>query len=248
MSEEIKKLLSLDVGKHVESKPSSNGKSLSYLSWAWAWDQALRADPNATFHVESWTDERGDTKCWMDVNGTAMVWVRVSMLGQTRTCMLPVMNARNEPISISGRQFKDRYGNEKVEKLDAFNLNTAIMRCLTKCLALFGLGLYIYAGEDLPMDEEPETKKKPEDAPPKAEPVPKEAPKEQEVEDPNLALFAQAVIEYIDICKDMKGLKSYYKSNQIKLDELQKKMPSTYQKVREVLNAKKVQLQGATDE
>lgn len=260
MSEEIKKLLGLDVGKHVESKPSSNGKSLSYLSWAWAWDQALRADPNATFHVESWTDDQGQTKCWMDVNGTAMVWVRVNMLGQTRTCMLPVMNARNEPISISGRQFKDRYGNEKVEKLDAFNLNTAIMRCLTKCLALFGLGLYIYAGEDLPMDDEPEAKKKPEDMPPKAEPVPKEAvqaPKEtvqdpeetvQEEEDPNLALFAQAVIEYIDICKDMKGLKSYYKSNQIKLDELQKKMPSTYQKVREVLNAKKAQLQGVTNE
>lgn len=246
MSEEIKKLLGLDVSKHIESKPSSNGKSLSYLSWAWAWDQALRADPNATFHVESWTDERGDTKCWMDVNGTAMVWVRVSMLGQTRTCMLPVMNARNEPISISGRQFKDRYGNEKVEKLDAFNLNTAIMRCLTKCLALFGLGLYIYAGEDLPIDEEPDPKKKSE--PPKVETAPRETVPAEQEEDPNLALFAQAMIEYIDICKDMKGLKSYYKSNQIKLDELQKKMPSTYQKVREVLNAKKVQLQGATDE
>lgn len=103
------------------------------------------------------------------------------------------------------------------------------------------------------MDDEPEAKKKPEDSPPKAEPVPKEAvqaPEEtvQEEEDPNLALFAQAVIEYIDICKDMKGLKSYYKSNQIKLDELQKKMPSTYQKVREVLNAKKAQLQGVTNE
>jgi len=145
----VEKLLQLNVNKHVEKK---NG--LSYLSWSWAWDQALRADPSANFQVSTWTKDDGTTQCYMEINDTAMVWVSVTMLGQTRTCMLPVMNAKNDPISITGRKYTDKYGKEKIEKVDAFTVNTAIMRCMTKCLALFGLGLYIYAGEDLPFDEE----------------------------------------------------------------------------------------------
>lgn len=151
-------LLTLNVNKHTEKK---NG--LTYLSWAWAWQEALKQDPSATFHVQTFGD-----KPYMDVNGTAMVWVTVTMGGRSRTCFLPVMNSQNAPISAAGRTFKDKYGNEKVEKLDSFNVNTAIMRCMTKCLALHGLGLYIYAGEDLPEQEgKPEPEKKPVTPPPK---------------------------------------------------------------------------------
>jgi hypothetical protein len=120
----IEKLLAKNVNEHLEKK---NG--LSYLSWAWAWAEALKADSSATYKVEMF-----DGKCFMDINGTAMVFVTVTMFGKPMTCQLPVMDYRNKAIP----------------KPDAFAVNTAIMRCMTKALALHGLSLYIYAGEDLP--------------------------------------------------------------------------------------------------
>jgi hypothetical protein len=73
-------------------------------------------------------------KCFMEINGTAMVFVTATMFGKPMTCQLPVMDYRNKAIPTP----------------DAFAVNTAIMRCMTKALSLHGLGLYIYAGEDLP--------------------------------------------------------------------------------------------------
>ena len=128
----IANLLKLNVQDHVEKK---NG--LTYLSWAWAWAEALKADPTATFHVDTFQRADGTTIPYMDINGTAMVWVRTTLFSKEMTCMLPVMDHRNKPI----------------QNPDAFQVNTAIMRCLTKCLAMHGLGLYIYAGEDLPEDD-----------------------------------------------------------------------------------------------
>lgn len=120
----IEALLKTDVNAHTEKK-----NNLTYLSWAWAWAEALKADPKATFKVEMFGD-----KCFMDINGTAMVWVTVTMFDKPMTCQLPVMDYRNKAIPNP----------------DAFQVNTAIMRCMTKALSLHGLGLYIYAGEDLP--------------------------------------------------------------------------------------------------
>lgn len=120
----IEKLLAKNVNGHLEKK---NG--LSYLSWAWAWAEALKADADATYRVEMF-----DGKCFMDINGTAMVFVTVTMFKKPMTCQLPVMDYRNKAIPNP----------------DAFAVNTAIMRCMTKALALHGLSLYIYAGEDLP--------------------------------------------------------------------------------------------------
>jgi len=128
----IANLLKLNVQDHVEKK---NG--LTYLSWAFAWAEALKADPTATFHVDTFQRADATTIPYMDINGTAMVWVRTTLFSKEMTCMLPVMDHRNKPI----------------QNPDAFQVNTAIMRCLTKCLAMHGLGLYIYAGEDLPEDD-----------------------------------------------------------------------------------------------
>ena len=122
----IEKLLSKNVNEHIEKK-----NNLSYLSWAWAWAEALKADPNATYEVQFF-----DGKPFVDINGTAMVFVTATMFGKPMTCQLPVMDYRNKAIP----------------KPDAFAVNTAIMRCMTKALSLHGLGLYIYAGEDLPED------------------------------------------------------------------------------------------------
>jgi len=164
----ISNLLKLNVQDHVEKK---NG--LTYLSWAWAWAEALKADPTATFHVDTFQRADGTTIPYMEINGTAMVWVRTTLFGKEMTCFLPVMNSKNEPIKIAGRKYKDKYGNEKIEELDSFNVNTAIMRCLTKCLAMHGLGLYIYAGEDLPEDDGVVPPPK---AAPKAEKPPEKTP------------------------------------------------------------------------
>jgi hypothetical protein len=120
----ISKLLAKDVNSHTEKK-----NNLTYLSWAWAWAEALKADANAVYKVEMF-----NCKCYMEINGTAMVFVTVTMFGKAITCQLPVMDYRNKAIPNP----------------DAFAVNTAIMRCMTKGLALHGLGLYIFAGEDLP--------------------------------------------------------------------------------------------------
>jgi len=136
----IEMLLKKNVNEHVEKK---NG--LSYLSWAWAWAEALKADPTANYKIEMF-----NCKCYMEINGTAMVFVTVTMFGKPMTCQLPVMDNFNRPISIEGTTTTNKYGKEVTTKLDSFNVNTAIMRCMTKGLALHGLGMYLYSGEDLP--------------------------------------------------------------------------------------------------
>ena len=98
--------------------------NLTYLSWAWAVDQLLMNDPAANWEfLEP-----------LHYGDTMMVRCAVTAFGKTMTCHLPVMDNRNKPISNP----------------DAFQVNTAMMRCLAKGIALHGLGLYIYAGEDLP--------------------------------------------------------------------------------------------------
>ncbi len=194
-------LLKLNVNEHVEKK-----QNLSYLSWAWAWAEALKADPAATFDVQTF-----DGKPYMEVNGTGMVWVTVTMFGKPMTCFLPVMDHRNKPITNP----------------DAFQVNTALMRCMTKGLALHGLGLYIYAGEDLPEgDAEPVIVKA----------VTQKATADVEVNtgnaDANAELFAEGMITYTNHCEDAMSLNRYWKANQTQLDGLKVSHPALYEQVR----------------
>ena len=204
-------LLKINVNDHTEKK---NG--LTYLSWAWAWQEALKADQTATFDVQTF-----DGKPYMDVNGTGMVWVTVTLFGQPRTCMLPVMDYKNKPILNP----------------DAFAVNTAIMRCMTKALALHGLGIYIYAGDDLPQSDAPTTMgelTKQEDAPKYEKIVAKTAPKADQTldnSDASRQLFADGMIEYTSHCTTVAGLNSYWKSNQLQLDSLKVTHPDLYQGV-----------------
>ena len=122
----FERLAALNVNDHIEKK---NG--LSYLSWAWAWDQLLRQDATASYVYSEPKVFGGDT---------LMVYCTVTAFGISRTSHLPVMDHRNKPIPSP----------------DAFAVNTAMQRCLVKAIALHGLGLYIYAGEDLPLAETPE--------------------------------------------------------------------------------------------
>jgi hypothetical protein len=139
----IEALLKLNVNEHTEKK-----QNLTYLSWAWAWAEALKADPKATYKVEMFGE-----KCYMEINGTAMVWVTVTMFDKPMTCQLPVMDSSNKAIPLKGYTAVSKYGKEYRVECDAFAVNTAIMRCMTKALGLHGLGLYIYAGQDLPDED-----------------------------------------------------------------------------------------------
>lgn len=97
---------------------------LSYLSWAWALDQLLLVDPAASWEFQP----------IIPCGATALVSVSVTCFGKTNNWILPVMDFKNKAIPNP----------------DAFAINTAYMRCLAKCISSHGLGLYIYAGEDLP--------------------------------------------------------------------------------------------------
>lgn len=213
----INKLLALDVKDYVEKK---NG--LTYLSWAHAWAEALKADPAATFHVDTFQRADGVTMPYMEVNGTGMVWVRVTIFGKEMSCFLPVMDHRNKPI----------------QNPDAFQVNTAIMRCMTKALALHGLGLHIYAGEDLPMgDPEPKEETKAD--------TKVEIKVDTKVDLPaisdraNAELFADGMVQYVLICKSEAGLKSYWKANQTKIDDLKSNHPDLFTRVRDVFSEMK---------
>jgi hypothetical protein len=132
----MSELLRINVNEKTEKK---NG--LTYLSWAWAWAEVLKHDPEADWEAVEYPQPDGTlAPCMYLGNGTAMVKTRVTIKGRSRVCMLPVMDHRNKAIP----------------QPDAFAVNTAIMRCMTKALAMHGLGLYIYAGEDLP-EPEPES-------------------------------------------------------------------------------------------
>jgi hypothetical protein len=200
-------LLKINVNEHTEKK---NG--LTYLSWAWAWREALKADQSATFDVQTF-----EGKPYMDVNGTGMVWVTVTMFGQPRTCMLPVMDYKNKPILNP----------------DAFAVNTAIMRCMTKALALHGLGIYIYSGDDLPEDE---SKEAPTPVATTPKPVVRNAnkspqPTEWDNSDESRKLFADGMIEWTSHCTTVAGLNSYWKSNELQLDSLKETHPPLYEGV-----------------
>ena len=117
------KLSAIDCSAHVEKKNSMN-----YLSWAWAWATLMEHYPEAQYSFDA-------PQVFPDQ--TQMVFCTVNIGECSRRMWLPVMDHRNKAI----------------QNPDAFATNTAMMRCLVKCLALYGLGHYIYAGEDLPQAE-----------------------------------------------------------------------------------------------
>lgn len=114
----------LELRKIDVSEHIEKKNNLSYLSWAWAVDTLLQQDPNATWEYKE----------PVKFGETLMVFCSVTAFGKTMTAQLPVMDYRNKAISNP----------------DAFAVNTAMQRALAKAIALHGLGLYIYAGEDLP--------------------------------------------------------------------------------------------------
>ena len=150
----------INVSSKIERK---NG--FTYLSWAWAWGEVKKRYPDVSYKVyenaQGWnyhTDGR-----------TAWVKVGVTIEGQEHIEMLPVMDFKNNSIPI---------GN-----ITSCNVNKAIQRALTKAIARHGLGLYIYAGEDLP-EEDTGTQQSPKSEPKKATSKPKAKPAAEKPAEP----------------------------------------------------------------
>lgn len=123
-------LAQIDVSKHVEKKGQ-----FSYLSWPFAVQELGKVDPAAT-----WKVERFNGLPYLSTDCGVFVEVSVTCKGVTKSQLHPVLDQRNQPIKAP----------------NAFQINTSIQRALVKAIALHGLGLYIYAGEDLPDGAEPQ--------------------------------------------------------------------------------------------
>lgn len=128
--DKFNELYVLNVNEKTEKK-----NNLTYLSWAWAWAEFKKAYPDANYEIV----KNPDGLPFFESKEGYMVYTKVTAGGQTYEMWLPVMDYKNKALQ----------GNATM-----FDVNKTIMRCLTKNLAMFGLGLYIYAGEDLPEGEE----------------------------------------------------------------------------------------------
>ena len=123
-------LYAVNVNGHTEKK-----NNLTYLSWAWAWGEIKKRHPDATYTVyenaDGWNYHNDGRTCWVKTG--------VTVNGIEHIEYLPVMDYKNKSIPV--------------ENVTSFDVNKAIQRSLTKACARHGLGLYIYAGEDLPEEE-----------------------------------------------------------------------------------------------
>lgn len=174
----FEELSKVDLGDHIEKK---NG--LSYVSWAFAWAEFKKRYPDATYTV--WKNENNLPYVYDGLG--YMVFTSVTADGQTHEMWLPVMDGNNKAMKAEPYTYKTKYGEKTVEAATMFDVNKTIMRCLVKNLAMFGLGLYIYAGEDLPeVDSEPKEQKA--ENPKPTETKPKRGRKSSLTEDVNKAV------------------------------------------------------------
>lgn len=119
------RLSQIDCSEHIEKKGKFN-----YLSWAWAWGELKKAYPTAKYLVK----KNDNGLPYFKDDGGVICFVEVTVMDLTHEMWLPVMD----------------YNNKAVINPSMMDINKTVMRCLVKCLAMFGLGHYIYAGEDLP--------------------------------------------------------------------------------------------------
>lgn len=147
-------LNAINVNEHVEKKDTGKVQ-LSYLSWVWAWKEVRSRFPDATYTVER--DPNTNMPYFYDPQAGIIVYTTVTIEGETHQMWLPVMDGANNAMKFEPYEIPTKYGPKQVNKASMMDVNKAIMRCLAKNLAMFGLGLYIYAGEDLP--EAPEETK-----------------------------------------------------------------------------------------
>lgn len=133
----------INVNDKVEKK-----EGLTYLSWAFAWAEFKKVFPEATYVIVK--NEFGLP--YFNSPQGAMVYTQVTADGLTYEMWLPVMDSKNKAMKDVPYTYSTRNGEKTVEAFTMFDVNKTIMRCLVKNLAMFGLALYIYAGDKLIID------------------------------------------------------------------------------------------------
>lgn len=168
--EHFNKLFAINCNDKTEKK--NNGSTeLTYLSWCYAWSEVKKLYPNARYEILKFGENK--LPYVFDEKTGYMVFTRVEIEDIEHEMWLPVMDSANKamkdkPYTYKVKEYKfgkftGNYIDKNVEPATMFDINKTIMRCLTKNLAMFGLGLYIYAGEDLPENvdnEEPKNSAK----------------------------------------------------------------------------------------
>ncbi len=204
----------LELNKINVNDKTEKKNGLTYLSWAWAWGEFKKIVPDAIYEIKKFkNDMTGQVLPYIyDENLGYMVFTSVTANDLTHEMWLPVMDGANKSMLSSPYTYKTKYGEKTVEAATMFDINKTIMRCLTKNLAMFGLGLYIYAGEDLP-ETETETKK-------------------QATKKPELATEKQ-IAELIDLVQDTDAVAAYFKKATI--EDL------TKVEIQSIINRKKAQ-------
>ena len=150
----FEELNAINVNDKTEKK-KSGGTELTYLSWTWAWAEVKKRYPDAHYEIMM----HDGLPYVYDENTGYMVFTTVTIDGISHMMWLPVMDGANKAMKSKPYTYSTKYNGEKtVEAATMFDVNKTIMRCLVKNLAMFGLGLYIYAGEDLPETEAEEQK------------------------------------------------------------------------------------------
>lgn len=148
--DKFSELYTLNVNDKVEAK---NG--YSYLSWTYAWAEFKKAYPDATYSIKR--DPSNNMPFFSSEFGI-MVFTEVTAGGLTYEMWLPVLDGANKAMKnhpwtyVVYNRYTKQNEEKTVEPASMFDINKAIMRCLVKNLAMFGLGLYIYSGEDKPED------------------------------------------------------------------------------------------------
>lgn len=167
----FEELLSLDLSDKIETR-KSGGVELTYLSWSNAVEAFTKTYPNFTYEIKMF---EGKPYIY-DENTGYMVFTSITAENQTKDMWLPVMDGANRAMKDKPYTYKTKYEEKTVLPATMFDINRAIMRCLVKNMAMFGLGLYIYNGEDLPdAGNKPTTDEKPQ---PKTATIPSITPQQ----------------------------------------------------------------------
>ena len=134
-------LCGINVNEHTEKK-----NKLTYLSWAWAWRIFKQKCPDTTYQVMKTMEGLP----YFESEAGVMVYTEVTANGITHEMWLPIMDGANKAMKRTAYTYQTKFGEKTCDAFDMFDVNKTIMRCLVKNLAMFGLAIYIYAGEDLP--------------------------------------------------------------------------------------------------
>lgn len=160
-------LNAINVNDMVEKKKTEKS-TLTYLSWSSAWQVVKEKFPDVEYEILR--NPETNLPYWYDPLTGYMVFTKVTIGGQTHEMWLPVMDGTNHAMKAEPYEVQTKYKKFTVQAATMTDINKTIMRCLVKNLSIFGLGLYIYRGEDLPTDTEQAQPAQP------AKPVEKVAP------------------------------------------------------------------------